>query len=303
MDPSVDPGHGLRLAWASTVRNLYQAVVGELSCGDPTRLDPAVQRLKHHLPAPINGVEADHLRQSLAIFLDRGARAMHQRFHAEFSPSICAISPPPQSEAAWVNTRSIGELLDEWNAMYAEWFHRHHTLPPVLRAARILQERFAEPITMETLAQAAGASRTILGQQFSRMIGVTPSDFLARVRVREGLLRLRRSSESVDTVAQSVGYRSENKFYGRIRTYTGLRPSQVRELPDAAFDDMLEGCLPLMLRRRCPDRSAVEGHRSERDRCSRACASASRQKTGHHMTSLNTQIQSKRRGSAPVAAL
>ena len=36
---------------------------------------------------------------------------------------------------------------------------------------------------------------------------------------------------------------------------------------------------------------------------SRACSSANRQKTGHQMTSLNTQIQPKLQGSAPVDAL
>lgn len=249
MDPSVDSHHGLRLAWASSVRNLYQTVVGELSCGNPARIDLAVQRLKTDLPPPVNDVEADHLRQSLAIFLDRGARAVHERFHANFSRSMCAVSPPPQSEAAWINTRPIGDLLDEWNAVYAAWFNRHHTLPPALRAARILEERFAEPLTVAALAQAAGASRTILGQQFMRIFGLTLSDYLARVRVREGLRRLRRCGNSVETAAQAVGYKSENKFYARVRTYTGLRPSQVRELDDAAFEGMLERYVPLMVRR------------------------------------------------------
>ena len=36
---------------------------------------------------------------------------------------------------------------------------------------------------------------------------------------------------------------------------------------------------------------------------SRACWNANRQKTGHQMTSLNTQIQPKLQGSAPVDAL
>ena len=148
-----------------------------------------------------------------------------------------------------MNTRSIDELLDEWNAGYAAWFDRHHTLPPALRAARLLEQRFAEPLTLETLAQAAGASRTILGQQFTRIFGLTPSDYLARLRVREGLRRLRHGGDSVEAVAQAVGYKSENKFYARVRAYTGLRPSQVRELEDAAFDALLERSVPLMVKR------------------------------------------------------
>ncbi|HET7698319.1 MAG TPA: AraC family transcriptional regulator [Vicinamibacterales bacterium] len=261
----MDSRHGLRLAWASSVRNIYQAVVGELSCGDPTRVDPAVQRLKRNLPPPANGVEADHLRQSLAIFTERSARAVHERFHANFPRPICVASPPPQSEAAWVNTRSIDELLDEWQSVYTAWFDRHHTLPPVLRAARILEAQFAEPLTIDTLGQAAGASRTILGQQFTRTFGLTPSDYLARVRVREGLRRLRHRGDSVATAAQAVGYQSENKFYARVRVYTGLTPSRVKELDEAAFEDLLARCVPLMVSPHCArapmpmDRSARDG--------------------------------------------
>jgi AraC-like DNA-binding protein len=76
-------------------------------------------------------------------------------------------------------------------------------------------------------------------------VGLTPSEFLVRVRVREGLCLLRTTTASVEDVARLVGYQSSNKFYGRVHGYTGLRPSQVRELDGPAFEHMLDECIPL----------------------------------------------------------
>ena len=56
--------------------------------------------------------------------------------------------------------------------------------------------------------------------------------------------------------------------------------------------------------RGAPRATSAHGiHHLERVPRSRACVSANRQKTGHQMTSLNTQIQPKLQGSAPVDAL
>jgi excisionase family DNA binding protein len=44
----------------------------------------------------------------------------------------------------------------------------------------------------------------------------------------------RRCDDSVETAARAVDYKSENKFYAPVRTYTGLRPAEVRAPDDAS---------------------------------------------------------------------
>lgn len=65
------------------------------------------------------------------------------------------------------------------------------------------------------------------------------------MRIRHALRRLRETKDAVDNVARWAGYQSGNKFYARIRGYTGLRPAEIRALDDAAFVELLQLHLPL----------------------------------------------------------
>jgi len=233
--------------------------VGQVSLGDPSNVEPAVQRMKQSLPPPLGDVEKLHLRQSLALFMDQNARGIHQRLHVAFAMGTCRLDPPGESEASWLNpSQSVDQLLDEWGARNAQWLEQHHDLPPVLRALQTLRARFADPLTADELAELAGASRTTMMERFTTTVGLTAFEYLARVRVREGLRLVRTTAASVEDIAQIVGYRSSNKFYGRIFSYTGLRPSQVRELDGAAFELMLDECISLWVPR--ARRTAVGAH-------------------------------------------
>jgi hypothetical protein len=58
--------------------------------------------------------------------------------------------------------------------------------------------------------------------------------------VRDGIHPLRTTSLSVEESARLAGYRSSNKFYQRVRSYTGLRPSRIRALSKLEFERLLE---------------------------------------------------------------
>ena len=136
--------------------------------------------------------------------------------------------------------QSIARLLDGWSEAFATWFARHHRIPPALEAKRLLDEQFAGPPTVRELAKRVGCSKTTFVELFSSEFGLPPSEYVARLRIREGLLRLRRTSEPVDEIARSVGYESVNKFYARLRTFTGLKPLQVRQLTEREFRRLMQ---------------------------------------------------------------
>jgi hypothetical protein len=165
-----DPApRGFRLDWASAVRNVYQVFIGQISLSDPTHLVPAIRWLTLNLPPPIEWGEDVHLRQSLAFFMDRNARVVHDRLHAAFAMPPCSLNSPRESEAVWLDASiSIDNLLNQWLARHAGWLERHHAFPPVLRALRVLRARFAENLTIEGLAQSVGTSRTTFVLRFRR---------------------------------------------------------------------------------------------------------------------------------------
>jgi AraC-like DNA-binding protein len=243
-DPPV--ADGIRIEWACRVVNVCQAAFGDALDGDPTCLDTIVERLERSLPQPQNSAEALQLRQHLVILLFRIGNVLHDRFHIRFSPTPCASAPTTANEVLTLDpTASVSDLLRRWHGAYESWFMAHHRLPPALHAKRIIHDRFAEPLTTPALADHVGASRASLIQQFEAAFGLTPAEYLARFRIRQGLRLLRSTGGPVEQVANRVGYKSGNKFYARTRLYTGTTPAEARALSDADFDWMLDERLSL----------------------------------------------------------
>jgi AraC-like DNA-binding protein len=260
MMPVREELQGVRQGWASIIRNVQQSVVGDLLNGDLFGLRRAVRRMKEDLPAADSPLESLFLRQVLLTFVDRCARQLDDRFHARYEGGECRSSPPLAREAQWLLTEhSIGTLLDGWMADYIVWFGAHHDLPVVWRAIEILHERATEPWTIAGLAREVGCCRTTLLRQFVHSFGMSPGEYLARLRVREGLRYLWTTSDTVEGAALHSGYKSCSRFHGRVRHYTGMTPAAVRALKPEIFEHMLDDCLPLTSPR-------VQSHWRARDR-------------------------------------
>jgi AraC-like DNA-binding protein len=108
--------------------------------------------------------------------------------------------------------------------------------PPSLGRARsaivhevkaIIDERFAEPLTLQDLAVATGRSKRHLGTVFEQQVGVPVHQYLTRVRLRRAL-ELIRQGEKIEAVSLLVGYRSKANFYRHFKEHTGITPLAYR---------------------------------------------------------------------------
>ena len=267
---------GVRLRWACVVRNVYQVIVGEAVDGDPTCVEAIVDRLTHEMAPPINSAESLMVRQSLAMLTQGIGQTLHRCFHIRFVRDSCTLRPGCESEDRWLNSdSSIAELLNQWRADYLDWFDAHHRLPPALRLKHTLQQQFANTVPLYELARAAGTSRSRLIEQFTDAFGLPPSEYRLRLRVREGLRRLRTSDDSVDRAARQVGYQSGSKFSKQVQRSTGLTPSDVRMLDDDTFYQLLEERVtlrPVRIEERHLMLSASIAHAADRRRHERRAA-------------------------------
>ena len=249
MSCNIDVSEGVRLDWACHILNVYQHVVGEAVEGDPTSVESISAHLQRALPGPANRAEWIHLLQSLIPFLDRVSQVLHAAYHRRFQIYSCAAVPTAAAQPAGFDLEaSVRGIPAKWAADYAAWFRAHHSLPAALRTKVLLEKAFAEPLTLPRIAEAVGCSRTTLINQFVEAFGLPPAEYLARVRLREGLRRLRSLSETIENAAAEVGYRSGNKFYARMRRYTDVTPSEVRRMTEPEFDQLLEDRISLRRR-------------------------------------------------------
>ena len=78
--------------------------------------------------------------------------------------------------------------------------------------------------TLAELAGQAGLSRSIFAQRFRERVGQTPIGYLAQWRMMLARDRLTDSRESLATIANALGYRSENAFNTAFRRTMGCSP-------------------------------------------------------------------------------
>lgn len=82
--------------------------------------------------------------------------------------------------------------------------------------------------TVATLAAEVGVSRATLARRFPEHVGETPLAYLTRWRMDLAAQRLRRTNDTVDSVARAVGYSSEFAFSRAFSKARGASPGRYR---------------------------------------------------------------------------
>lgn len=102
-------------------------------------------------------------------------------------------------------------------------------------AARYIDAHAHEPLLLDAVASAVGASPFHLMRVFRRAVGVTPHQYLMRVRLVRALALLRDSALPVTEVAYEAGWSDLSNFMRTFRRDVGCSPGQFRRHGAAAL--------------------------------------------------------------------
>lgn len=97
--------------------------------------------------------------------------------------------------------------------------------PRLSRALNLIHEQPAKPWSVADLASAANLSRAGFAEQFRRVVGQTPADYLLSWRVSLAQKRLR-EGKPIALIADEVGYESPSALARAFRRKTGLSPRE-----------------------------------------------------------------------------
>jgi AraC-like DNA-binding protein len=100
--------------------------------------------------------------------------------------------------------------------------------PYVSRALSLLHARVADNWTVDALGSETGLSRSALAERFTRVIGVSPMQYLTNWRMQVAAQSLRNTSASMIEVAEQVGYESEAAFSRAFKKAFGVPPATWR---------------------------------------------------------------------------
>jgi YesN/AraC family two-component response regulator len=98
----------------------------------------------------------------------------------------------------------------------------------VQRMLDFIDRRYADRITLKTVAAALRANPATLGRQFHDNVGVSVHSYVTRVRL-EHAAYLIASNVKIEAVALGVGYRSKKDFYRQFARHFGVTPETFRK--------------------------------------------------------------------------
>ncbi len=102
--------------------------------------------------------------------------------------------------------------------------------PTFLRSLEYLDNNYTRSdINIDTLCKSIYVCRSTLQREFLRNLGITPSQYLTKIRMDKALSMLSTGEESVSLVAGACGF-SDAKYFARVfKKSFGVSPSETRE--------------------------------------------------------------------------
>ncbi len=157
-------------------------------------------------------------RASAAPFFAVDEPLGHLARYVSCEASSGALRESAAQHAAALLAESIGRKFSD-RAPHAE---------PILRALALIEERYAEPLTVAELARSAGLGISRFHEHFRRETGQTPAERLAATRLDRAADLLRETRLPIAEIALAVGFSDQSALTRSFRRRRGTTPAALR---------------------------------------------------------------------------
>ncbi|KPV57223.1 hypothetical protein QJ48_23405 [Paenibacillus sp. A3] len=118
-----------------------------------------------------------------------------------------------KNDSRVLNGRHVDGALAPGMTDILEFIHAHYT----------------ERLTMERLASLVYQSKFHFIRSFTQTVGVTPYQYILRLRIEQAKEQLVRTRASVTEISYSLGFSSPSQLYRAFAKATGVTPEQYRK--------------------------------------------------------------------------
>jgi len=102
--------------------------------------------------------------------------------------------------------------------------------PTVTAFEQWVRDHIADPLQISGAAAAIGVSERTLQRTTAAVLGMSPIEFVHRVRLDEATFLLRTTSQTVDAIAAAVGYQNTSTLRALVRRRRGTTISALRQV-------------------------------------------------------------------------
>ncbi|TVY05603.1 AraC family transcriptional regulator [Paenibacillus cremeus] len=129
----------------------------------------------------------------------------------------------------WQAKLGLFQLLDQLcSIVIAEQTRQESSYLQMESSVRYIRHNYAEPLTRDRLADQASMSISHFSAVFKNVIGISPQQFVEKVRIDQAKSMLSGTTKPISQVAKEVGY-SDPLYFTRVFTkVTGMAPREYR---------------------------------------------------------------------------
>jgi transcriptional regulator GlxA family with amidase domain len=102
--------------------------------------------------------------------------------------------------------------------------HKKHNDDAILMAQKFIEENYQNKISIEKLSSDLGIGRRNFDRRFIKATGLTPLDYLQRVKIEASKKMFETSRKTVNEIMYEVGYNDAKAFRDVFSRITGLSP-------------------------------------------------------------------------------
>lgn len=138
----------------------------------------------------------------------------------------------PHGEAL-VHARLLGILADLLQHYDITTSSSSKPRPPagMDQVLQYIHQHYNESISLATLADILHINKTYFSQLFRESNGISPKEYIIKMRIADAAQQLKASDIGVLEIAQSCGFNSLSNFYTVFKRITGQSPAQYRANP------------------------------------------------------------------------
>lgn len=92
-----------------------------------------------------------------------------------------------------------------------------------------IHHHYMEPIKLENLANLIYMNPSYFSRFFKKYNGLSPMDYLARIRIQEAIHLLKNSSKSISEITYACGFNNATSFNKTFKKINGCSPSEYRK--------------------------------------------------------------------------
>lgn len=140
------------------------------------------------------------------------------------------VSVPPSFHSWAAIEEWLFSVYEKTNFLKESFQFSPEVMDGILTAKQIINSEYSNRIHSDDIARRVNMSRSYFSQCFSKIIGISFSDYLRNCRIEKSQEYLADTTYSVQTIAEKIGYIDEKYFSRIFKKTTGILPSEYRKI-------------------------------------------------------------------------